>query len=102
MLVELIGLFLEPGYAVGYACQQGHRHICCLWISETLQGLVPWEFDNISKLDTKATGAKVSIDSTIPIVQSLVRRPPSQFALCLPKTCVCVCVGAQLLWHDEI
>ena len=63
MLVELIGLFLEPEYAVGYACQQGHRHMRLL-ISETLQALVPWEFENISKLDTKATGAKVSIDST--------------------------------------
>lgn len=40
MLVELIGLFLEPGYAVGYACQQGHRHMRLL-ISETLQALVP-------------------------------------------------------------
>ena len=65
MLVELIGLLRSPDMRLAMHVNRG-TDICCLWISETLQDPVPWESNNISKREFKATGAKVSIDSTFP------------------------------------
>ncbi len=104
MLVELIGLLKSPDMRLAMRVNRG-TDIRCLLISETLQDTPPCEFNNISKLDSKATRAKVSINSSVPSSNFSVRKSPSQFALCSSKTNVCVCViivVPHVLLHDGI
>lgn len=70
--------------------------ICCLLISETLQGLGAMGIQQhitYRKLDSKATGAKVSIDSTTPPFNpkyGILHRN----LLCVHRRPVCVCTRA--------
>ena len=89
MFVELIGLLRSPDMWLAMHVNRG-TDICCLWISEILQGLGPWEFNNISKLGSKATGAKVSIDSTIPPFDPKYGNLHRNL-LCVHRGPVCVC-----------
>ena len=66
MLVELIGLLKNPDMRLGMHVNRGTDIYAVSGSPRTLQGTLPWDFNNISKRDSKATRAKVSINNSVP------------------------------------